>query len=76
MLKSFGAQSLKQAVSIPTYAITCSSMAHNQSFYMEPNEIPDGLGTRWAYVLAPKSTLVQHLDSWYYTTIGDGISRH
>ena len=61
---------------MPPYGATYSNMTQNQSFYMEPNEIRDDLGVWWAYVLAPKSTLVQHLDSWYYTTIGDGISRH
>ena len=75
MLKSFGAQSLKQAVSIPTYAITYSNMAHNQSFYLEPNEVPDGWGVWCAYALAPKSIPVQHLVSWYHVIIGDGISR-
>ena len=68
-------RALNVVVSIPTYAITYSNMTHNQSFYMEPNEILDGFGAWWAYGLAPKSTPVQHLDSWYHSTTGDGISR-
>ena len=67
---------MHNAVSMPTYGATYSNMTQNQSFYMAPNEILDGLEVWWAYVLAPKSALVQHLDSWYHTTIGDGISRH
>ena len=44
MLEPFGTQSLEHAVSIPTYGATYSNMTHNHSFYMEPNEILDGLG--------------------------------
>ena len=42
---------------------------------MRPNEILDGLGVWWAFVLAPKRALVQHLDSGNSTTIADSITR-
>ena len=75
MVESFGTQSPKQAVSIPTYGATHNRKGQNQSFYIWPNEILDGLGVWRACVLAPTRALVQHLDSEHSTSMGCTISR-
>ena len=74
-MKSFTTQSPRQAVSDPTYGATDNREGQNQSFSMRPSEFLDGLEVWWAFVLAPKRALVQHLDSEYHSIISCTISR-
>ena len=74
-MKSFTTQSPRQAVSNPTYGATDNREGQNQSFSMRPSEFLDGLEVWWAFVLAPKRALVQHLDSEHHSIISCTISR-
>ena len=74
-MESFTTQSPRQAVSNPTYGATDNREGQNQSFSLRPSEFLDGLGVWWAFVLAPKRALVQHLDSEHHSIISCTISR-
>ena len=74
-MKSFTTQSPRQAVSDPTYGATDNRKGQNQSFSMRPSEFLDGLEVWWAFVVAPKRALVQHLDSEHHSIISCTISR-